>query len=714
MKAASPGKRIVILGGGAAGIAAAWRLSDPALRDRIESITVYQRGWRLGGKGASSRGVHGRIEEHGLHVWLGYYDNAFRMIREIYEEVDFEPESPIQTWWDPNRPSKSAFAPASTIGLEERFGGEWHDWVATFGENGLLPGEQDASSNPMDLVSFIERALRLLGDFYLSMEPTDADPRPSLGGSPHPPPSDVDGLVVRALQTAVAAATVLSHVARDGLSELSSRIPAFEVLASALARLNDAFRRVSMRERRSRRLTHLADLIVTTVRGILADGLLTDPEAFASCNDLEYREWMRKHGATEETLDSPLVRGVYDLVFGYREGDPHNGQVAAGLGILLSGKLFFDYKGAIFWKMQAGMGDVVFAPAYQALRNRGVRFEFFHRVDDLVPSEDGRSIQRIDGGVQVGLASDSYEPLVEVKGLPCFPAEPRRDLLRVEGRTPDRFDLDAIWTAWPDVGRFTLEAGRDFDVAILAIPVGMAPYVCSKLIERSPRWRDMVEALDTVATQAVQIWLSADVERLGWSHPGVTMTGFVKPFDTWSSMEHLLPKEDWPRDSSPRTLGYFCNTLPTGEPPPVEDVDYPRREHDRVKAHAIEFLDHHVAHYWPGAVDEKTGRFNWDLLVGADAGQGRDRFDSQFWTANVDPSERYVQSTPGSDRHRLRADESGYENLLLAGDWINTGLNAGCVEAAVMSGLQAANCSIGAALDDRVAGWWPTVPRADG
>ena len=57
--------RIAILGGGAASLAAAYRLSaDP----RFE-ITVYQMGWRLGGKGASGRRLSdGRDQEHGLHV----------------------------------------------------------------------------------------------------------------------------------------------------------------------------------------------------------------------------------------------------------------------------------------------------------------------------------------------------------------------------------------------------------------------------------------------------------------------------------------------------------------------------------------------------------------------------------------------------------------------------------------------------------------------
>ena len=46
-------------------------------------------GWRLGGKGASGRNAaHGsRIEEHGLHIWFGFYDNAFLTMRQCYEEL---------------------------------------------------------------------------------------------------------------------------------------------------------------------------------------------------------------------------------------------------------------------------------------------------------------------------------------------------------------------------------------------------------------------------------------------------------------------------------------------------------------------------------------------------------------------------------------------------------------------------------------------------
>ena len=41
----------------------------------------------LGGKGASGRNAEygERIEEHGLHIWFGFYDNAFKTIQAAYE-----------------------------------------------------------------------------------------------------------------------------------------------------------------------------------------------------------------------------------------------------------------------------------------------------------------------------------------------------------------------------------------------------------------------------------------------------------------------------------------------------------------------------------------------------------------------------------------------------------------------------------------------------
>ena len=45
-----------------------------------------------------------------------------------------------------------------------------------------------------------------------------------------------------------------------------------------------------------------------------------------------------------------------------------------------------------------------------------------------------------------------------------------------------------------------------------------------------------------------------------------------------------------------------------------------------------------------------------------------------------------MTSPPGSTAARLKAWGSGLSNLVLAGDWIYTGLNVGSVEGTVMGG----------------------------
>jgi len=81
-------KKVIILGGGVSGCSAAyWLTSTPELREKYE-VTLYQMGWRLGGKGASGRNVAKgfRSEEHGPHIWYGGYENALRMLRDCYQQ----------------------------------------------------------------------------------------------------------------------------------------------------------------------------------------------------------------------------------------------------------------------------------------------------------------------------------------------------------------------------------------------------------------------------------------------------------------------------------------------------------------------------------------------------------------------------------------------------------------------------------------------------
>lgn len=658
------------MGGGMAGLTAAWRLSEPGWRDRFGSITVYQRGWRLGGKAASSRGPHGRIEEHGLHVWLGCYDNAFALLRECYAELDRatnDPGCPVERW-------DQALIPSDDLAIADRFGDDWLVWSGALGRNSDLPGEPNVTGREFTAVEFLERALQLVRNFADSFSSNEIEAE-----SDDAPQSGLLTVVRTGIAALLAAPPLGPENARDDL----------------LTRILNAIREALDYEQRPdhRRIWLFLSLETATVRGILADKLVTDPRGFRAINDEDFCAWIVRHGAHPDVIDFPLVRGLYDIVFGYEDGDFGRPALAAGVALLLTGIALFQYKGAFFWKMTAGMGDVVIAPIYQALRRRGVEFEFFHRLDHLHLDEERQAIGSITLGVQARLADGltHYEPLTEVAGLPVFPDRPLADQLA----DADDGDLESHFHPAADVGTRILRRGVDFDHVVLATSLGMVGVVATELISDNMAWRDMTTHVRTVATQAFQLWLRPPEATLGWTRPGVTTSGYVSPFDTWASMPQTLWAEQWPRDDDPATVAYFCGALNAPWPPDPNEAGetYLSRWRSRVLAEAVAYLDRHVGLYLPGAVT--ADGFAWNLLAGNDGLRGEAALETQYVSVNIDPSDRYVMSVPGSDRYRLRSDESGYDNLVLAGDWTDSGFNAGCIEAAVMSGLQAANALLG-------------------
>ncbi len=678
-----------------AGLTAAWELSRPEHQGKIASVTVYQRGWRLGGKGASGRGAHGRIEEHGLHVWLGYYDNAFHLVRQVYDELDrptTDPECPIRTW-------HGAFVPAEHIGVADRSSPGGEPWLASFGRNRFEPGDPSVAPTPTSGTAFAERAVGLLVDLWTSL---GRNRRPPVGvfltASSRPPGAAARldplrsladfGDAVRHAELAgmVAALRALDELDRSGLVGG----PVRQAMVDQLARLRGALRTRIGNDDRGRRLWHLSDLLIACLRGMVADDLLRSVRRYPTIDDRDFRAWLAQHGASEETLRSPIVNAMYDLVFAYEQGDPRRPAFSAGLGLFLASKLFFDYKGSIFWKMRAGMGDVVFAPLYQALKARGVRFEFFTRVHALRLARGSRDVVgTVELARQAQLADPGagFDPLRRWRGLPCFPSIP--DATQLVGGAP--LDAGRHDGARGDEQPATLHAGQDFDVVVLATSLGMVPHVCADLVAASDRWRGLVDHVATVPTQAAQLWLTETEAELGWLRPGATLSGWDKPFDTYSSMSHLLPLEDWPTSDTPRGLAYLCSSLP-------DEAGHDERS---VRAAVGQVLEERIGDLWPMA--RGASGFRWEVLHGG--------LGAQFVNAATDPSDRYVQSLPGTDRYRLRADESGIDNLVLAGDWTNCGLNAGCIEAAVLSGMQAANTVLGRALMDGVIGSWYPMGR---
>ena len=748
---------VAVIGGGCGAISAAFELSRPEHRGRYH-VTVYQLGWRLGGKGASGRGPTHRIEEHGLHIWLGFYENAFRLLRECYEELGRDPrEVRIADWRD-------AFYADPHVGVMEWPGGRtgtpdkggrdkggrdtdgsdssdgsdnvWQPWIGFFTPLEGAPGDPLTDRNPFTLRAYLRRTAELLVNLLRSARrvETDATRDPREGGDGGLRVAAGDAARLARLGTAVVLAGAI-HAAKL-LADLLHTVPvppakhALRLLDTVSSGVRQWIEGRASRDDELRRVWEILDLVLAILAGVFRFGLLTDPRGLDALDDYECREWLRLNGASEASVNSAFVRGLYDLALAYEDGDVERPMLAAGQALRGAARMFFTYRGALFWKMRAGMGDVVFAPFYEVLKRRGVTFEFFHRLENvrlagpegLAPGESPH-VEALEFDVQARVRG-TYDPLIDVDGLPCWPAEPRweqlqdgeglRDEMRAEGT-----GFECFWNR-RKVATRTLRVGRDFDFVVLGVGLGAVPHVARELVGRDRRWRDMVENVKTVASQAFQIWLREDVEALGWNGPPLTLAGFVQPFDTWADMGQLLAEEHWGR--SPRSLAYFCSVLPdrpgerVTDPGYRDDPDHPRRRREEVRRNAVRFLDRDVRHLWPRAVrdggrDGEMG-FRWELLVdpscsdtAAETPGTEDRFATQYWTANVNPSDRYVLCPPGSPKHRISPLDTTWDNLTVAGDWTYCGFNEGCVEAAVMSGRLAAHALSGRPRLEDIVGY---------
>ena len=100
-------QKVVILGGGCGGVTAAFELTaTPDLRDRFEVDAVHARlaPGGQGGERAQPPTTGWRIEEHGLHIWFGFYDNSFDLMRAGVRADARGPRTRCSTSWTTRSP----------------------------------------------------------------------------------------------------------------------------------------------------------------------------------------------------------------------------------------------------------------------------------------------------------------------------------------------------------------------------------------------------------------------------------------------------------------------------------------------------------------------------------------------------------------------------------------------------------------------------------
>lgn len=361
-------------------------------------------------------------------------------------------------------------------------------------------------------------------------------------------------------------------------------------------------------------------------------------------------------------------------------------------------------------------------PLYQVLRARGVKFAFFHKVESLKLSSDKTTVAAVDMGVQATLKDPAadYDPLVVVKGLPAWPMGPRfEQLLQGQALQEQDIDLESYWSPWQPVEHKTLVAGQDYDQLVFAILIGAVPHLCGELVSALPAWAEMVNKVTTVQTQTMQLWLGRSTQALGWDiplkNPTDTVIGatYLNPLDGQVDFSHLLAWESWPADAAPQSLWYFSGAMDDCEtPPPFSDTGYPARAHARVKAQCIQYLQTAIGPLLPLATSNAVSPpgdpvgLDFSLLVphqANSAGVGVQRFDQQFWRANIDPTERYVTSPRAARPRALRHGARG----LVTWYWRATGFTLASTSAAsrVRSWV-----GVSQPMPSAVYPRWPTSP----
>ncbi|MBE0362347.1 hypothetical protein PULV_a2962 [Pseudoalteromonas ulvae UL12] len=723
-------QKIAILGGGVSAMTSAFYLTQQQNWQEKYDITVYQQGWRLGGKGASGRNaaLGHRIEEHGLHVWFGAYVNSFKTIEAVYDQLARDPNEPLATW-------QEAFKPHSFVVLQEYVNDEWDTWSIDFPEIPGNPAEGSLDFHFWEVVQFVYVWLKkfiddledkgkqlnksskvavaedddegLLTHFYEQIKDKTDDIRDDFAEFKDDLDDSLEHISDHIRLSSLQLGQFLQKRVDDkDLSNTKHHSALAFLLRKMKKWLVDEFDDLLEEQDEIRRVYICVDLGLAILTGLLDDKVYD--KGFGVLNQYDFRQWLLKSGANDKfSVHSAPVRGFYDLVFGYEDGNFEKPNVEAGVACLAMLRIMLCYRGGVMWKMQAGMGDTIFSPIYQLLSQQGVKFEFFHQVTDLVPGKDllqQDCIETIQMVQQVTLKNENqtYQPLVDVKSLDCWPSEPLLAQITPEQAaliTEHEINLEAFWTTWPEVYQAafnqplpvkSLQRGVDFDQIIFGISVGGLPHVAKQLLEMDDKLKLTSEKVQTVATQAFQLWLDLPLEGLGWtdipdSGQEPILSGFSEPFDTWASMDQLICRETWTPELEPKNVAYFCSALPMAHYPPQSESGFAKSCTLTVKDNAMFKLKHQMFELWPLVAGE--GEFEWQHLIDPQNCIGEARFDSQYWRANVDPSERYVLSVKGSSEFRLATDETIFTNLYLTGDWIKTGVNAGCVEAAVMAGM---------------------------
>lgn len=719
-------KKIVILGGGVSALAAAWELTSyEGWQDQYD-ITLYQLGWRCGGKAGGGRGVHGRVEELGLHLLLGFYVNAFPMFQEAYAErtkLNLWPTAKYKTLPDALAPNWGALLVDRDTKTRS-----WRNWPMIFPPSDGYPGD----GPPLSTWQLIKRGIALMLETLLgSPYGNEIGPLAKWLLDQFFPKEDEVASPPSSNEAHLLLPNIFKEV-REGLASLSpevdSLLSGFEsrIIKEAVG-LDDLVNYLkgivqwlaSKLIESDENLLHMYwffDFGVAMLAGIILD--VWDPQTgkfnYRNINNQDFRAWLKKHGASTSTLFSPVVTFFYTGTFeALADGNDQGGALAAGTALQFALPAL-GYKGSFMFQLRLGTADTLVMPLYQVLAARGVKFEYFCEVKNI-PWTGSKSIDRIELERQVDLVVPTYDPVINVKGNPCWPSEPKYDQIdpvQAKKLQDEKINLESPWSGWKGKP-FSLEKGKDFDLVILGIPNKAQAAICKEIMANRPDWKAMVEGICTAQVQSAQLWFTPSLADLGYipadwgMKEGTTAPNVVtyqNPMFSWLDQSYIIENEDWPAENTPKVLAMYTGILPNSAtvPPVGQPSAYPEQQLERVQFLTWQWLMDNMGWFFPKAqTPAYPAGIDMTLLTPTsnDANTATQKYNQQWFAAAVAPTNQYVIAVPDTEKYRMQPGGSGFENMYLVGDWTDYGTNIGYMEGCVVSAKEAVEC-----LRERVFG----------
>ena len=632
--------RVAVLGGGPAGLACAWLLSNPVDAQGRRAwepprglglslqITLVEKAPRVGGKAASTRRntpEDRRVEEHGLHVLMGCYSNLLRVLGQLGATGGLQPRRAtripmgqpgdpevgvtldLDPWprRDDREPLAQWFLQERAAPIDLRFLGLPFDLAELW----RTQGEGVTETGPPLRVGLLRMGLAL------------QQPRPLL--------RLVVGLWSHVARVAPVGTTDRLNptlLQRLGLQLLLKRMAKAELLAvSQVAPLRDAPQAPGLVVPLARQLRVLARAalpadsahadvrlagelveLATTVTIGLAQSRLFPNWAIGRPDDPldgRFTAWAR---AVQSLDGQPLDAWLYahGAAPGFAEQSRVLAAVTAGLfttpagiaaGTFVHGllRLLLTYGDSPYMMLRGGTDEAVIAPIARALEDAGVALLVKHDFQGITLTGDGSAT-----------AAQLCGPGGQLTAL----------------------DVDAVVLAIPPFK----EAFEG-----LGLPTALT---------------DAVRPIESRATLGIQHWTDGPAR-----FPGLVVSGLGGPMRCVAAMDHLQDDEGF---GVPHAPVYYCGDV---------DDDVAESWRADLDSRAAEWLADHAAKFQDGAtVPAPYPRVN---LVG---------------------SERYVAANCATQAARPDIFRTGVPNLWLAGDWTRSSFACGSIEAAVTSGLEAA------------------------